>query len=473
MSTPAPTGPPTGPPAGPVDPLLGQTLGGRYQLLRRMGEGGMGTVYEATHEALSRSVAVKVLRDKYADRSEVARRLVQEAKLASSIEHEHIVRILDSGTTPDGRPFIVMEHLRGESLADRIRREGALPEALVLAIVEQAASALSAAHARAIVHRDIKPENVFLVDQESDDRPSVKIVDFGISKSMSNDGQDSSLRLTATGMVMGTPLYMSPEQARGDDELDERVDVWALGVILYEALTGEVPFRANNYLGVIAQVLSAELIPPRQLRPELSISSGMEQIVLHAMARDRTQRYASMAEMADDLARVRSGHSLEAHAARAEPRPRALWPIGALLGTLTLGVITAPYWGHRETQPTIVLSPDDTKGLEAAPVTASLKVTSDPQGADILIAGKHLGVTPRMIELPRGATEVTLSLSGYEDARAGVDVGQANVLDLTLQPRRAEVAQKPHAVRPARPETGKPIDKRPANHGDETLPNPY
>ena len=458
----------------PTDPLLGQTLVGRYHLIRRMGEGGMGTVYEATQEALSRSVAVKVLRDKYADRSEVARRLVQEAKLASSIEHEHIVRILDSGVTPDGRPFIVMEHLRGESLADRIRREGALPEALVLAIAEQAASALSAAHARAIVHRDIKPENVFLVDQGSDDRPSVKIVDFGISKSMSNDGADSSLRLTATGMVMGTPLYMAPEQARGDDELDERVDVWALGVILYEALTGEVPFRANNYLGVIAQVLSAELIPPRQLRPELSISPGMEQIVLHAMARDRTQRYASMTKMAADLERVRSGHSLDAHAARVEPRPRALWPIGALLGTLTLGVITAPYWGHHETQPTIVLSPNDTTGADAAATTAALKISSEPQGADIAVAGAHLGVTPREVQLPRGATEVTLSLAGYEDARASVDVGQANELSLALQPRRGEPAPKSRPARPSpRPEARRPDGPRPATPGDETLPNPY
>ncbi|MEO6950973.1 MAG: serine/threonine-protein kinase [Polyangia bacterium] len=467
------TSPPTVPP-GPIDPLLGQTLVGRYQLIRRVGEGGMGMVYEATQEALSRSVAVKVLRDKYADRSEVARRLVQEAKLASSIEHEHIVRIFDSGVTPDGRPFIVMEHLRGESLADRIRREGALPESLVLAIAEQAASALSAAHARAIVHRDIKPENVFLVDQGSDDRPSVKIVDFGISKSMSNDGADSSLRLTATGMVMGTPLYMSPEQARGDDELDERVDVWALGVILYEALTGEVPFRANNYLGVIAQVLSAELIPPRQLRPELSISAGMEQIVLHAMARDRTQRYASMTKMAADLERVRSGHSLEARAARVEPRPRALWPIGALLGTLTLAVITAPYWGHHETQPTIVLSPNDTDRVDASPTTASLKVTSEPPGANILVAGKSLGATPKEVQLPRGATEVTLSFPGYEDARASVDVGQANELNLALQPRRVELAQKPRPTHPTvKPDASKSIDKRVGTPGEETLPNPY
>ena len=417
---------------GSSDPLLGQTLVERYRLVRRMGEGGMGTVYEAQQEALGRSVAVKVLRDKYADRPEVARRLVKEAQLASSIEHDHIVRILDSGTTKDGRPFIVMEHLRGESLAERIRREGALPEPFVLAIAEQAASALSAAHARSIVHRDIKPENVFLVEQGGQDGlPAVKIVDFGISKSMAGEAGDSNMRLTATGMVLGTPLYMSPEQARGDDELDERVDVYALGVILYEALTGEVPFRANNYLGVISQVLSAELLPPRQLRPELSISSGVERIVMRAMARERSQRYPTMAAMADDLRRVRTGADAVVEPPREAPRPRFLWPVVVLLGVVTIGVLTVPLWDpKRKTLPTILVS-SMAHAPKAAPA-ALLSIVSEPPGAQIVVRGTLYGTTPREVSLPRGSTELTLTLDGYEPARVTADVGKLRELKVPL-----------------------------------------
>ena len=247
----------------------------------------MGAVYEAMHVLSSKPVAVKVLRDKYLDRPEVAQRLVQEARLASSIRHEHIVDITDSGATDDGRTFVVMEHLDGLSLAELLKREGALPEARVIEIARQAASALGAAHERGIVHRDVKPENIFLVDR--DGRDFVKVLDFGISKTLKRRRESSTRSRSSSrtpGMVLGTPLYMSPEQARGDEDLDQRIDIWALGVILYECLTAEVPFRATNYLGVIAQVLNQEVTPPRKLRPEMRISEAMERVVQKAMARD-------------------------------------------------------------------------------------------------------------------------------------------------------------------------------------------
>ncbi|MGZ3407993.1 MAG: serine/threonine-protein kinase [Polyangia bacterium] len=273
----------------PVDALVGHTLADRYRLTRKIGEGGMGAVYEAMHVLLSKPVAVKVLRDKYLDRPEVAQRLVQEARLASSIRHENIVDITDSGATEDGRTFVVMEHLEGQSLSELVKREGALPESRVLEIARQAASALGAAHERGIVHRDVKPENLFLVERGG--RDFVKVLDFGISKTLKPGNVDEeSLKLTHTGMVLGTPLYMSPEQARGDEDLDQRIDIWALGVILYECLTAEVPFRATNYLGVISQVLNQEVTPPRKLRPEMRISEAMERVVQKAMARDRDDR---------------------------------------------------------------------------------------------------------------------------------------------------------------------------------------
>jgi eukaryotic-like serine/threonine-protein kinase len=326
----------------PGDALVGHTLADRYRLTRKIGEGGMGAVYEAQHILLSKPVAVKVLRDKYLDRPEVARRLVQEARLASSIRHEHIVDITDSGSTEDGRTFVVMEHLDGLSLAELLKREGALPEARVIDIARQAASALGAAHARGIVHRDVKPENIFLVERGG--RDFVKVLDFGISKSVRPGGvTEESLRLTHTGMIMGTPLYMSPEQARGDEDVDHRIDVYALGVILYECLTGEVPFRATNYLGVIAAVVTQEVTPPRALRPEMRISEAMERVVQRAMAKSRDDRYATMAALAADLERVAAGDAVEplklTPPARERPPRTTLWlaAVGVLAGAGAVG----------------------------------------------------------------------------------------------------------------------------------------
>ncbi len=253
------------------DPLIGATLAGRYLIVRRIGEGGMGAVYEAKHTVIGKRVAVKVLLEKFHSNRDLVARLLQEARLASSIGHENIVDVTDFGTTDDGRSFVVMEFLDGEPLSQLVMREAPLPVERSLRIARQVASALGAAHAKGIYHRDVKPENVYLVRRG--DADFVKVVDFGISKAVKQGSEDpaESYRLTHTGLLLGTPLYMSPEQARGEDDLDHRVDIWALGVMLYECLTGEVPFRANNYLGIISQVLTHDAPPPSRLRPELGI----------------------------------------------------------------------------------------------------------------------------------------------------------------------------------------------------------
>jgi eukaryotic-like serine/threonine-protein kinase len=466
--------------ASPPDGLLGQTLAGRYRLTRKVGEGGMGAVYEAVQEALGRTVAVKILRDKYADRPEVARRLVKEAQLASSIEHEHIVRILDSGATDDGRPFVVMEHLRGESLAERIRREGALPERFVVDVGLQVGRALEAAHARSIVHRDVKPENVLLVPVEGEGgRVSVKIVDFGISKSMAGEPGDSNLRLTATGMVLGTPLYMSPEQARGDDHVDHRVDIYALGVILYEALTGEVPFRGGNYLGVISQVLGAAVVPPRTLRPELGLSAAVEQVVLRAMARDPAQRHPTMAALVDELERVREGRPL-AHVPATPvtpvPRTRRLWPIGVVAGVALFTLLTVPFLRPRPTAlpPVVVPAPPAPPTVDAAAQVAALAVVSDPPGAEIFIGDRSYGLAPRSVTLARGPHELALRLGGYEDGSAKAVAGVDLEVTVRLRPSARPAVRtppRPPGKRPPPPprSDGKPV----AGQGGETLPNPY
>src|SRR5688572_6740966 len=278
--------------------LVGSTLSGRYLVTRKVGQGGMGAVYEATHTLIGKRVAVKVLLEKYAQREAIVKRLKQEAQLASSIGNEHIIDITDFGNTDDGRTFVVMEFLEGESLAECLAKEPKLSESRILRISAQAASALAAAHAKGVVHRDIKPENIFLLKRKEMD--FVKVVDFGISKSLrASSEEEEAVRLTQTGMVLGTPLYMSPEQARGDEDLDHRVDIYALGVIMYEAAAGRVPFSGNNYLSVISQVLNESPTSLREVRSELS--EEFEAIVDRAMAKDRKDRYDSANAMLEDL----------------------------------------------------------------------------------------------------------------------------------------------------------------------------
>jgi len=324
------------------DSLIGATLAGRYEIVRRIGEGGMGAVYEARHTLIGKRVAVKVLLEKFLTKSDFVARLLQEARLASSIGHENIVDVTDFGTTDDGRSFVVMEFLDGEALSQLVMREAPLPIERSLRIARQVASALGAAHAKGIYHRDIKPENVYLIRRG--DADFVKVVDFGISKAVKQGGNEEgpdAYRLTHTGLLLGTPLYMSPEQARGDEDLDHRVDIWATGVMMYECLTGEVPFRANNYLGIISQVLTHTVAPPSQVRPELGIPDAVEAVVMRAMEKDRTRRYAAMADLEHDLERLLAGDQnvglpLVSDVPKLAPPPRR-WHLG-LVAVVALGV---------------------------------------------------------------------------------------------------------------------------------------
>jgi serine/threonine-protein kinase len=329
---------------GRFDPLVGTVLAERYAIIRKIGEGGMGAVYEARHAIIGKRVAVKVLLEKFLENRELIARLLQEARLASSIGHENIVDVTDYGTTSDGRAFVVMEFLDGEALAQLVIRDAPLPVERSLGILRQVCSALSAAHAKGIVHRDVKPENIYLVRRGDVD--FVKVVDFGVSKAVHSREEGADVqRLTRTGTVLGTPLYMSPEQARGGDDVDHRADIWGAGLMLYECLTGEVPFRANNYLGVISQVLTQETVPPSQLRPELGISAAVDRVVMRALERDRDRRYQEMAEFEHDLERLLAGDSTVALRDASGPGGapaghRLRWPLAAL-GVLALGVAIA------------------------------------------------------------------------------------------------------------------------------------
>ncbi len=287
--------------------LIGRTIGGKYLVRSVLGEGGMGAVYEAENTALGRSVAVKVLHPAQARKRVAVKRFHQEARSAGAIGHPNICEVYDLGTLDDGSPYLVMERLVGETLADRIQSEGGLPFDDVIEIVTQVLSGLVAAHEKNIVHRDIKPENIFLTKRVGCP-PLAKLLDFGVSKMINpiHNEKEEDLDLTRTGMVMGTPFYMSPEQARGDRNLDARVDLYACGVILYEALTGRRPFTAANYNALLLQILTTNPRPARELRPALP--QGFDEVLDKALARNREDRFHSAAAFQRELQSLRDRH---------------------------------------------------------------------------------------------------------------------------------------------------------------------
>jgi eukaryotic-like serine/threonine-protein kinase len=283
------------------DAFIGQVIGGKYQIRGVLGRGGMGTVFEAVHVGIGRQSAIKVLHTSQLRKKDAVRRFHQEAKAAARIGHPNICEVYDLGTLDDGRPYLVMEKLVGETLADAIGREGGLPFADVVDILKQVLSGLYAAHENGILHRDIKPENVFL-SMRVGCPPVAKLLDFGVSKMMTHHPQskdDGDLEMTRTGIVLGTPYYLAPEQARGDRNLDARVDLYACGVLLYEALTGRRPFIAANYNALLIQILTGAPRPIRELRKD--IPEDLERIVEKAMARERHQRYHTAVDFQSDL----------------------------------------------------------------------------------------------------------------------------------------------------------------------------
>jgi serine/threonine protein kinase len=340
-----------------------------------LGEGGMGTVFEAEHITLGRSVAIKVLHSAHATKKDSIRRFQQEARAAGAIGHPNICGVIDLGTLDDGSPYIVMERLLGETLADRVASEGGLPFEDVIDILIQVLSGLVAAHEQQIVHRDIKPENIFLTRRVGCP-PLVKLLDFGVSKMTGRGGavRAEDLALTRTGMVMGTPFYMAPEQARGERDLDARVDLYACGVILYEALTGRRPFTAANYNALLVQILTASPRPAIELRPALP--PGFGAVIDKAMARRREDRYATASDFQRDLQALRPQsvpRVAVAEVIRGPATPLLPWPVEPPSAvTIPITFVDETPAGLWAVDPTDVLSrlPD---GVAAAEGSASAK----------------------------------------------------------------------------------------------------
>jgi len=283
---------------GEYDRLVGETLDGRYLVERKIGEGGMGVVFAVKHAVIERPLAIKVLKREVMRDRAVIQRFIQEAKAASRIGHPNIVDVTDFGKTPDGMTYSVMEYVDGTTLSKTIKSAAPLPPDRAVRIASQIARALSAAHGKGIVHRDLKPENVFLIDR--DGRPDfVKIVDFGIAKVQPIDGSadPNAPRLTRAGSVFGTPEYMAPEQASGRGDTDHRVDIYALGVILYEMLVGRVPHKGESMIRTIAMQMLEPVTPPSQVHPGLGLPPTLEAIVMKALAKKREDRFQTMAEL--------------------------------------------------------------------------------------------------------------------------------------------------------------------------------
>ncbi len=285
--------------AKPTDAELAGSLTRRYKIIRRLGEGGMGTVFLAEQIAVgNRPVALKVLLRKLLDDPEFLARFRNEAASTGRIRHANVVTVYESGQSDDGTPYIAMEYLEGQTLSQVLKLRGALPLKECAAILEQAARGLHAAHKLGIIHRDLKPDNIFLT-RNDDGEALVKVVDFGIAKLL-----DATGHATLTGIVLGTPAYMSAEHAAGmrGEELDARSDVYSLGVVTYEMLTGRTPFQADTPLGYVRKHV---LEPPPALnsvRADLHLSAQVEQVILKALDKVRERRYNSTVEFAREFA---------------------------------------------------------------------------------------------------------------------------------------------------------------------------
>jgi serine/threonine-protein kinase len=271
----------------------GTMLDGKYRIDSLLAVGGMGIVYAGTHVAIRKRVAIKVLEPSLSTPAMIAR-FQREAITASQIGHEGIAQVTDLGTSTSGEAFLVMELLEGESLGARLKTTGPLPIELACELGCAILSPLAAAHHAGIVHRDLKPDNVFLVRQSRGEM--VKLLDFGISRA---SGLEAEFRLTNTGVVMGTPFYMSPEQARGDNEVAPASDLYAFGVILYEMLVGKVPITGENYNQLMYRVMSGEYERPKLCRPD--VPDALDEIIVRAMALEPGQRFASATELEHEL----------------------------------------------------------------------------------------------------------------------------------------------------------------------------
>jgi serine/threonine-protein kinase len=449
--------------------MIGQLVGDRYKILRKIGEGGMGEVYLAEHIYIEKKVALKLLRAEVLSNQEAVARFRQEARSASSIGHDNIIQIDDFGVLRDGRVYMAMEYLLGQPLNELLARQ-VLPLPRALNILIQIGRGLTAAHAKGIIHRDMKPENVFVTSKDGHDVP--KILDFGIAKVAGGDG--SGQNLTVAGQIFGTPFYMAPEQAMGG-RMDHRVDIYALGIILYEVFCGVVPFRGDSFMGILTQHITTPPAPPSQVAAQNGrvCPPELQAIILRAIQKDPGQRYQTMGEMTAALVeffRFAVGHGPSAMVPVQAPRPPAPGARTALYAGLgATAVITlaallalrggsggggggpdagkAPPLRPDAARPVIPVGPPDAAPLppDAPPAPpprrmVKVRIESRPAGATVLLDGRIQGRAPVSVEIEEGTRHwVRLEKAHFTAEELTIDGSALTV----IQPLVAEGLHRP------------------------------
>jgi eukaryotic-like serine/threonine-protein kinase len=475
---------------GPTS-YLGTTIDGRYRVETLLGEGGMGFVYRCRHKVLGKLVAIKILRQDAPRAKVVMERFVMEAKAASGIGNAHIVDVLDFGELPDGSTYFVMEYLVGRSLSDVMDNEQPVPSQLILSIARQIAEGLGAAHVASIVHRDLKPDNVFLIERDGN-RNFVKILDFGIAKVGSFQS-----KITRAGEIFGTPHYMAPEQAKGA-AVDHRADIYALGVILFELITGHVPFDAETPFGILTQHINTEPPPVSALNPK--VSPGLEAIVMKCLAKKPDHRYPSMEALIEEIDRVERGAM---PVARREMTQRAMartlpssippqfhstsrrrWLVYAFGVVLVAGAGAAVYFGTLGPHGRAAkLSSEARLAFRSEMAVSSLQkqahvATPDrevalvlaPIDAHVFQHGKDLGAMPVSVQLSAGeVAQIEVKRQGFFTRKVKIDGRKARVIvRLTPIP-----GMKPAVPVPETPESAPAgADTEAAEAADEHAPVP-
>jgi serine/threonine-protein kinase len=281
----------------------GTVLGDRYRVIERLDSGGMGVVYSALELHSGRTVALKVIKPRHANDPEIRERFRREREILERLDHPAIVRVHGSGEFPGGHVYLEMELLVGETLKDRLRREGPFPAGAFIPVLQWIAAAIDATHSLGVIHRDLKPANIFLL-RDRNARSPVKVLDFGVSK------RRGSKKLTKTGLSVGTPRYMPPEQLSGLRDLDPRVDVYTLGVVTFEAITGRIPYRAKNEADLAVEIIRGTPLRLSEVRADLP--PGIETVLAQAMAKARENRYASASDLAEAYALAAADGEMEA-----------------------------------------------------------------------------------------------------------------------------------------------------------------
>ena len=469
---------------------------GSYRLLHRLGEGGMGTVWFGEHTLLGRRAAVKLLHSTYSARPDIVTRFFNEARAATAISDPGIVQVFDFGYAADGRAYLIMELLEGETLDRRLQRLQRLPVHDALRIMRQVASSLGAAHARGIVHRDLKPENIFLVgDPEVIGGERAKILDFGIAKLGSQSGGAFT---TAVDAIMGTPTYMSPEQCRGTSEVSARSDIYALGCVLYQLVTGRPPFVSDGSGTLL--VLHLQEVPALASSHVPNVPSSVDALIAKCLAKDPAERYASGCELANAIGVAVSGSSyntLDCVAAQttASPSTATFRRISTIVGTLLLACAaivaawilqgTSPPSGdelarhestHAEQTTDLQTLAQPAALLDAAPAAlVSIEIRSQPAGAHILVGDNPSprGSTPWTLTIEQTSSPVELQLvyGGYATQRKTINPATDRevfvVLDKLAPRRPAHRPRMPKSKRPPKSKTTEP------SHDPDGPMNPF